>query len=185
MVPKSLGRTGSRITLEWFSNHSAGVVPESLGKSGSRITRQEWFSNHSAGVVLESLDKSGSQIDEILQLVLNQTYIFSAIKRLMNRLPATSESSNILIYTCWSILIPEFCLNHFFNTIFISSHMYPENPEGTQVTIGSMNMGYDWLWPGSALKVVIWSVVTHEMITSGFGNHFRSILNFAIDPDYM
>ena len=29
----------------------------------------------------------------------------------------------------------------FFNTIFVSSHMYPENPEGTQVIVGSMNMG--------------------------------------------
>ena len=29
-----------------------------------------------------------------------------------------------------------------FNTIFVSSHMYPENPEGTQVVVGSMNMGY-------------------------------------------
>ena len=26
-----------------------------------------------------------------------------------------------------------------FNTIFVSSHMYPENPEGTQVIVGSMN----------------------------------------------
>ena len=30
----------------------------------------------------------------------------------------------------------------FFFTIFVSSHMYPENPEGTQVIVGSMNMGY-------------------------------------------
>ena len=30
----------------------------------------------------------------------------------------------------------------FLNTIFVSSHMYPENPEGTQVIVGSMNMGY-------------------------------------------
>ena len=30
----------------------------------------------------------------------------------------------------------------FFNTIFVSSHMYPVNPEGTQVIVGSMNMGY-------------------------------------------
>ena len=32
-----------------------------------------------------------------------------------------------------------FCL--FVNTIFVSSHMYPENPEGTQVIVGSLNMG--------------------------------------------
>ena len=30
--------------------------------------------------------------------------------------------------------------NFFLNTIFVSSHMYPENPEGTQVIVGSMNM---------------------------------------------
>ena len=30
----------------------------------------------------------------------------------------------------------------FFNTIFVSSYMYPENPEGTQVIVGSKNMGY-------------------------------------------
>ena len=29
-----------------------------------------------------------------------------------------------------------------FNTIFVSSHMYPENLEGTQVIVGSMHMGY-------------------------------------------
>ena len=30
----------------------------------------------------------------------------------------------------------------FFNTIFVSSHMYPENPRRDQVIVGSMNMGY-------------------------------------------
>ena len=30
-----------------------------------------------------------------------------------------------------------------FKTIFVSSHMYPENPEGTRVIVGSLNMGYD------------------------------------------
>ena len=30
----------------------------------------------------------------------------------------------------------------FKNTIFVSSHMYPEYPEGTQIIVGSMNMGY-------------------------------------------
>ena len=28
------------------------------------------------------------------------------------------------------------------NTFFVSSRMYPENPEGTQVIVGSMNMEY-------------------------------------------
>ena len=31
----------------------------------------------------------------------------------------------------------------FFKHSFLSSHMYPENPEGTRVIVGSMNMGYD------------------------------------------
>ena len=35
----------------------------------------------------------------------------------------------------------------FLNTIFVSSHMYPENPEGTQVVVGSMNMGYIYIYP--------------------------------------
>ena len=30
----------------------------------------------------------------------------------------------------------------FLNTIFVSSHMYPENPEGTQVIVGSMNLEF-------------------------------------------
>ena len=40
-------------------------------------------------------------------------------------------------YRCPSLL---FSVVTFFNTIFVSSHMYPENPEGTQVIVGSMNM---------------------------------------------
>ena len=46
-----------------------------------------------------------------------------------------------LSVNCLSLIIIRFFL-FFFNTIFVSSHMYPENPEGTQVIIGSMNMGY-------------------------------------------
>ena len=30
----------------------------------------------------------------------------------------------------------------YFYTVFVSCHMYPENPKRTQVIIGSMNMGY-------------------------------------------
>ena len=30
----------------------------------------------------------------------------------------------------------------FLKTVFVSSHMYPENPEGTQVIVGSMDMRY-------------------------------------------
>ena len=32
---------------------------------------------------------------------------------------------------------------YFFNTIFVSGHIHPENTEGTRVIVGSMNMGYD------------------------------------------
>ena len=35
-----------------------------------------------------------------------------------------------------------FLKNLFVNTIFVSSHMYLENHEGTHVIIGSMDMGY-------------------------------------------
>ena len=33
----------------------------------------------------------------------------------------------------------------FFNTIFVSSHMYPENPEETHIIVGSLNMGYIYM----------------------------------------
>ena len=39
--------------------------------------------------------------------------------------------------TSWFYTI--FILN--FKTVFVSSHMYPENPEETEVIVGSMNMG--------------------------------------------
>ena len=47
---------------------------------------------------------------------------------------------------------PTICFRPF-NTIFVSSHMYPENPERTQVIVGFMNMGYDiyLTLPGSEL----------------------------------
>ena len=44
-------------------------------------------------------------------------------------------------YSCYTIIYSENS-KWIFNTIFVSSHMYPENPEGTQVIVGSMNMGY-------------------------------------------
>ena len=48
---------------------------------------------------------------------------------------------------CISVLIGPSWLNpegefFFLNTIFVSSHMYPENPEETQIIVGSVNMGY-------------------------------------------
>ena len=42
---------------------------------------------------------------------------------------------------CWEIALYIVRDMSFFNTIFVSSHMYPKNPEETQVIIGSMNMG--------------------------------------------
>ena len=32
------------------------------------------------------------------------------------------------------------CKHDFLNTIFVSSHINPENPEGTRVIVGSMNL---------------------------------------------
>ena len=44
------------------------------------------------------------------------------------------------------IIICFFCFSFFFsNTIFVSSHMYPENPEETQVIVGSMNLVYIYI----------------------------------------
>ena len=47
----------------------------------------------------------------------------------------------LLVYKCPHGLTPGFFIL-FFNTIFVSSHMYPENPERSQVIVGSMNLGY-------------------------------------------
>ena len=48
-----------------------------------------------------------------------------------------------LVYTSYTNICNRLLPNDFFfNTIFVSSHMHPENPEGTQVIVGSMNMGY-------------------------------------------
>ena len=33
-----------------------------------------------------------------------------------------------------------YVLTPFFSIIFVTSHMYPENPEGTRVNVASMNM---------------------------------------------
>ena len=44
-------------------------------------------------------------------------------------------------WKCRQRLVVSLC-RFFLNTIFVSSHMYPENHEGTQVIVGSLNMGY-------------------------------------------
>ena len=44
-----------------------------------------------------------------------------------------------------------FAFSYFLNTICVSSHVYPENPEGTQVIVGLMNMGYIRSLPGIEL----------------------------------
>ena len=44
-------------------------------------------------------------------------------------------------------------------TIFVSSHMYPENHEGTRVIVGSMDMGYVSTLPGLALWT--WDMYRH------------------------
>ena len=41
-----------------------------------------------------------------------------------------------------TLFLSPFSFSSFFNTILVSSHMYPANPEGTQVIVGSTNMGY-------------------------------------------
>ena len=57
-------------------------------------------------------------------------------------------------WCCWSVALVaqvalllwlcHWCSHTFFlNTISVSSHMYPENPEETRVIVVSMNMGHD------------------------------------------
>ena len=64
-------------------------------------------------------------------------------------------SSKMIFYYFNSLFIFEVCSLSFakqvewnsFNTIFVSSQMYPENPEEPSNRIGSINMGYDILYP--------------------------------------
>ena len=54
-----------------------------------------------------------------------------------------SYLSSTCIHPCTMLLQPYTDFFWFFlNTIFVSSHMYPENHEGPTVIVGSMNMGY-------------------------------------------
>ena len=66
---------------------------------------------------------------------------------LLNSLPVCCLST---FYRLWCNVIVKWKIDYaavlFFNTIFVSSHMYPENPEGTRVIVGSMNMGY-YIYP--------------------------------------
>ena len=48
-------------------------------------------------------------------------------------------SKILQIHIVYNVALPQ--VFFFFNTIFVSSHMYSDNPEGTQVIVGSMNMG--------------------------------------------
>ena len=43
----------------------------------------------------------------------------------------------------WFIFSKLYIFQDSFNTISVSSHLHSANPEGTQVIVGSMNMGYD------------------------------------------
>ena len=46
------------------------------------------------------------------------------------------------MYVCMDVVRMYRAGFRFFNTILVSSHMYPPNTKGTQVIVGSMNMGY-------------------------------------------
>ena len=64
---------------------------------------------------------------------------------LLNRLPSEMSKNTwkntTNFYRISTFQFSSF-FSYFFNTIFVSSHMYPEKPEGTQIIRGSMNMGY-------------------------------------------
>ena len=72
-----------------------------------------------------------------------------------------------------------FMLFKHFNTIFVSSHVYQENPERTQ--IGSMNIEHRRIWyiypnlPGleSAIYFVTSEPRPHQCLPSLWPNHFR------------
>ena len=63
--------------------------------------------------------------------------------------------NKICIHRSTKLLTQKLC-NFLLYTIFVSSHMYHENPEGTRAIIGSMNMGMYPTLPG--LKLAICSV---------------------------
>ena len=53
---------------------------------------------------------------------------------------------------------------HFLNTIFVSNHMFPENPEGTEV----MNMGYD-IYPTLPEIELTTSFAYHRLLSCSCG----------------
>ena len=59
-----------------------------------------------------------------------------------NFLTTSKPSDCISCNFQFSTKLPNWSSLTFLNTIFVSSHMYPENPDGTQVIVSSMNMGY-------------------------------------------
>ena len=73
------------------------------------------------------------------QLWMCQSMCYSAPSDLNKSLIITIIAEKITSFIA-SLLVDRRTL---FNTIFVSSHMYPETPERTQVIVGSLNMGYD------------------------------------------
>ena len=63
---------------------------------------------------------------------------------------------------------------YFFNTIFVSSCMFPENPEGTQVIVGSMNMGYDII-----IIIIIIDLISPLLQMSKGNTIYRFIRNIS------
>ena len=62
---------------------------------------------------------------------------FFAFEWLVDAQPGISDE----YFQKWFRTVYILISSNFCNTIFVSSHMYPENPEGTQVIVGFMNMG--------------------------------------------
>ena len=64
--------------------------------------------------------------------------------------------------------------------MFVSSHLYPENPEGTQVIVGSMNMGYIaplriLVMSGALLNVLLHYITLHYITLHYITLHYITL----------
>ena len=97
------------------------------------------------------------------------------------------------LYSAWSSLLWCLFIFYFSNTIFVPSHMYPENPGGSRVTVSSMNMGYAVCThhrTGSSITISFfcvielkespWLIHVHELVDVGSDFVFNWIVYHSI-----
>ena len=82
------------------------------------------------------------------------------------------------------------CASFFYilNRIFLSSHMYPENLEGTQVIVSSMNMGYNIYPTLPGIELTTRSVPSSAQFVRGWGFNPHLVplnpLKFSLTPHW-